>query len=254
MLVSDPLDSSLRDPKSCGYSNRFADQVHRDLGDVRSFTALRKEFRSRRRLLEGPNQEPRFLEGAGVPGQRTMISGRRHNLAGRDFPRNLVDERLPISRDPAGDVRRPEESLHQPRRGRTLVEARVRKARDESSSGPEDSRRFADWLLDVLHVHEGHVAGYDVEAGILQYPEVRGVGDVIDDAQRFVFFAGARPRENRGGRIDPHHLRARSCEPAREVAVPASEIEDAAPSNVSDDSKECGIDEGPMPQVPGVAL
>src|SRR6266545_5563786 len=98
VLVSDVLDSSVRDAKSCGDPNRFDDQLHRDLGDVRPFTALRKEFRSWRRLLEGPNQEPRFLEGAGVPGQRTMLSGGRQNLAGGDFPRNLVDERLPISR------------------------------------------------------------------------------------------------------------------------------------------------------------
>src|SRR6266571_8325563 len=183
-----------------------------------------------------------------------MVPGRRDHLTGSDLPRDLVGERLSVLLDLAPDFRRTKEPFDHPRRTRPLVETGMGKARHESAATTEDPTDFADRGARVLHVHQGHIARHEIHAGVPEKLESGSVRDTVLDPEGLLRFASAGPLHNRGRCIDGHYSRAFPAESTGEVPVPASEVQDAKPTDVPHDTEERGVDERSVPEITGVTL
>src|SRR2546425_6955044 len=183
-----------------------------------------------------------------------MVPGRRDELAGSDLPRDLVGKGLSVLLDLPPDFRRTKEPFDQPRRTGPLVETGMGKARHESAATTEYPTDFADRGACVLHVHQGHVACHEIHAGIPEKLEAGRVRDPVLDPERLLRFPSAGPFHNPGRGIDGHDFRALPAKPTGKVPVPASQVQDAKPTDLPHHPQECGVDESSVPEITGVTL
>src|SRR5579864_9328733 len=170
------------------------------------------------------------------------------------MPRDPARKTLPIPAHFPPHGRGEIYTFDYPCRGVYDVETWMAQARHEASAGAQHARDLSDRPRGIVDVHQCHVADRDVHTGVVQCVEPRGVGDVVDDAERTLALAQTRPLDHGRAGVYSGHARTHAGEAPRKVPVAAREVEQALSLDRADDPQQRRVDERPVPEVTLVAL
>ena len=111
---------------------------------------------------------------------------------------------------------------------------------DEPSVRSEDASNCSDRTIEIVDVRQPMIAGDTVEGLSGQSPTRCGVHIQIRDAERVSDFGRARPVEQNLGDVDAGDSGATACKLPSDSAVAAGEIQNAHPTDVSEEIEQHG--------------